>query len=775
MSSILDNILYCCKRRGEHSDSESDSEPEENVASQPKTAPTSGPSNNSRAETTVQMDPTLPAPPPSAPKPDPEKILEQPATDDRFAPNVADVTFSDIDPGVFNAEFVSEGLFVKPDPNNPGKEPSYQGGNVTQGTYSGTQAALTHLYDRIEKAYESYFDVLQIEPTLPKQASLAEKRQIYQWSQDPQYPPHLETIPKKDQVAQWQIFNALGLVETQIIVNKVIPDTFIGKTKAWLDSKAKEAVGGAVHEALTIQELVDYNMNNRKSGTDILRGENLGHLPDWFGDRRFADQAFTGTNPVTIEKCSKELLKEFMAAATKGGYSKWEEELPKIDANDLFVQDYSYFRDAIKAKAADEELSYSPGKTFGMNWAVAAVTLFQLHDDGKLHPIAICCDYKGTMDNSVTIFNSRMSPKNLQHDESLDFPWRYAKTCASVSDWLVHELAVHLTHSHFIEEAVIVATNRSFDPEHIVYRILYPHWYKTLSLNAAARATLVPQVVKDIIGFQPDYAFEFIRYSYTNFDFVGKYVPNDLKNRGFPCTEAELKDEKYKNYGYAVNIVPMWNSIRKYVMSMLLLHYNKDQDQDSNPKGVYVKDDLQVKAWCDEVHGPGGLKSFPTITTLNELCDAITMCIHIAAPYHSTVNYLQNFYFSFVAAKPPSLCYTPPATLKELKDYKEPELARALPIGRQRQWLLAAQVPWLLSFKVASDRSLINFAQSQWLAKRYAKEGTADAEIRDISEHFYLDLRTLHLFVNETTKKMDPGSVPYIVMDPGNTAVSILI
>lgn len=622
--------------------------------------------------------------------------------------------------------------------------------------------------------YESYFDVLQIEPTLPKRIELEERRQIYKWAEDKSFPPHLETIPKPDQVAQNQIFNALGLIETQIIVNKIIPDGFLGKTKAWIDSKAKELVGGTPQEGLSIQDVINYNMNNRKSGTDILRGENIGHLPDWFTDRRFAEQSFTGTNPVTIECAPADLVADFVKAAENGGYTQWAKIIPEIPTGDLFVQDFRKLREIVGARA-DEELSHSPGPTLDSNWAVAAVSLFRLYDDGKLHPISICIDYLGSMDNSVVIFNQRMSPVDTTHDEHDDWAWRYAKTCALVSDWMLHELVVHLNNSHFVEEAIIVAANRSFHTSHIVYRILYPHWYKTLSLNAAARAALVPQVVADVIGLKTEYAFKWIRHEFEEYDWVGNYVPNDLKRRGFPTNPIELAQDKYKNYAYAKNIVPTWEAIQKYVMSMLLIWYDKDEEQGTNPKGVFVKNDAQVQAWCTELRGPGGLKKFPEINSLNELCDALTMCIFIAAPFHSTVNYLQNFYQGFVAAKPPSLCMTPPRDLAALRAFKEADLARALPLNRQRHWLLAAQVPWLLSSKVASERSLISFAQSQWLAKKYAKDGTVDATIRDISEYFYLDLRKLHLFVLETTKKMDQGSVPYIVMDPANTAVSILI
>lgn len=718
---------------------------------------------------------SLPVPPPHAPSPDPKKILEQPSEDSlsNIPSSIRDETFSDIDPGVFNEELLNLKIYTKYNYADPSKA-EYAGGNIVHGTYTGTQAALTHLYDRIERTYESYFDVLQIEPTLPKYIDLSDKKKMYRYSAYPtqedgsqaRYPPHLQTIPRKDEVSQFKIFNALGLAQTQIMVTKVIPDSLLGKTADWLLTKAREHVAGTPQVAVTIQDSVDYNMYHRKSGTDIARGDNLGHLPDWYSDRRFAEQSFTGTNPTTITRAPADLVAEFIEAAKKLGYSAWAEALPKVDPTSLLVQDCRYFRSYIGADP-DAEL-YNREDGSDDDWACASVTLFQLHDDGKLHPIAIVCDYKVSMSNSVTIFNSRMSPKDSTKCEATDWPWRYAKTCAQVSDWLQHELIVHLTNAHFIEEAIIVATNRSVPMEHIVFKLLYPHWYKTLSLNAAARDQMVPQAIKDIIGFTPDQAFKFIRSAYENFDFVQSYVPNDLKRRGFPCTEEELKQPKYKNYAYAKNILPMWKAIRKYVVSMLLTAYNKETADADVAKDKYVQD------WVREVREGGRIKNFPDIKCLDDLVDAITMCIHIAAPFHSTVNYLQNFYQGFVPAKPPALCAPLPTSLEQLKKYKEEDLVQALPIGRQRQWLIASQIPWLLSFKVASDRSLVSFALSQWVTKRKEEKGVG-RQIRDIAERFYLDLRRLEKDFLFVSRDMDEGSIPYMVMDPSNTAVSILI
>ncbi|KAF4984881.1 hypothetical protein FZEAL_34 [Fusarium zealandicum] len=718
--------------------------------------------------------PQLPASAPLAAKPD--AILKQPALDERkkdASISIQDVPFADIDPGVFNNELVRLKIYAKPVANNLSKKPELGGGNIEEGTYAGTQAALTHAYGRIERSYESYFDVLQVEPTLPRYVDLSQKKQIYKFSSYPKnadgtianYPPHLQSIPTEDQVSELKIFNALGLVETGMMIKQIIPDTFAGKTARWLLSLKNGSVTDASEQGAHIDAYVEYNKTHRKSGTDIEQGSNIGLLPDWFGDRRFADQSFTGTNPTTIEKIPQDLLSEFIETAKRDGWDYWAKTLPTVDPKSLFVQDCRYFRKAFGAKP-DEELKHKEPSSDD-NWACAAVTLFQLDDDGRLHPIAIVCDYKVSMKNSVTIFNQRKTPSDSTNKEKNDWSWRYAKSCAQVSDWVRHEVAVHLTRSHMVEEALIVATHRTIPMNHVVFKLLEPHWYKTLSLNAAARSTLVPQVIKDLVGVSPAYLYSYVRYEFENFDYVKSYVPNDLSNRGFPNTSQGLADKKYKNYAYAKNMLSMWTAIRKYVMSMLLTYYDK------KTADKMVQDDQYIQDWAKEVQTNGWIKTFPTIQTLDQLCDAITMSIHIAAPFHTAVNYLQNFYQAFVLAKPPALCDPMPKTLAELKGFTEKTLLEALPAGRQRQWLLSVQLPWLLSFKVPSDRSLISFAQSQWRA--HGGNSQEDQEIRRISEMFYLDLKKLEVEFLITSKGMDEGSVPYMVMDPSNTAVSILI
>ena len=130
------------------------------------------------------------------------------------------------------------------------------------------------------------------------------------------------------------------------------------------------------------------------------------------------------------------------------------------------------------------------------------------------------------------------------------------------------------------------------------------------------------------------------------------------------------------------------------------------------------------------------------------------MCIHIASPQHSAVNYLQSFYQAFVINKLPCLFQPLPTTLEDLQAVDEQFLVKSLPIGHQRYWLLAAHIPWLLSFRPAEDNSLINYAASLW--NLYKKKGNKEKgpQITEIAKTFYEDLRGLIVAFEAQSKRM---------------------
>lgn len=303
-----------------------------------------------------------------------------------------------------------------------------------------------------------------------------------------------------------------------------------------------------------------------------------------------------------------------------------------------------------------------------------------------------------------------------------------------------------------------------FDVDHDVFKLLEPHWYRTLPLNAAARDTLVPRIIFDLIGFSGSQSKEFIKQSFAHFDFTANYVPQDLASRGFP--ESELSSARLKNYPYAQNILSMWYTIRKFVRSMITLK--------QFPNNAAVAKDAQIRSWCQQIQNEGQIPTFPTIRTIDELVDAVTMCIHIASPQHTAINYLQNFYMGFVPAKPPCLYTPPPKTREELGRVTEVDLLRALPVGHQREWLLATQVPWLLSFKTADEANLITYSESLYNLVR-KKSGSTNEQVKEIAKVFRNDLVGLIERFKRNSDNMTKDTLPYVVMNPASTAVSILI
>ena len=141
-------------------------------------------------------------------------------------------------------------------------------------------------------------------------------------------------------------------------------------------------------------------------------------------------------------------------------------------------------------------------------------------------------------------------------EESADWPSRYAKICVQASDWLRHESVCppcrYSSHRAY----------RTFDPSHIFFKLLEPHWQTTLSLNKAARETLVPKIIIPLTETQ---TYAFIQAQCSIFKWTGSYVPNDLRKRGFQI--EDLDKLEYHNYGYAHNMIShTWDSIiRKFV------------------------------------------------------------------------------------------------------------------------------------------------------------------------------------------------------------------
>ena len=580
---------------------------------------------------------------------------------------------------------------------------------------------------------------------------LSSMRDKFRFAHSNEFPPYLKYIPREFQTNALRILNPKSLAQTLEILRMPPPVLLAQKRK--IVPKTDD----------TLKTLVSRNRDLHTSSLKSHRprflrnmyfNENIGLRDDWYTDAVFGQQQFTGTNPTTITLAPRRWVDEFMTASD----TQQRADVTRLltdDPENIFVQDYSDFRSAMGAPQGAEF------KSKGRH-GCSSVALFHLEPEGKLHPLAITLDYKRSMHESVTIFNHRIK-STMPGEEPTDWPWRYAKMCAQVSDWLRHEIAVHLVNTHLVEEVIIVAAHRTIKPDHVVFKLLEPHWDPTLSLNKTARDILVPEIIIEIVGFTATQTYNFLKDAYNRFKWTDSYVPNDLRRRGFPI--EDLDKPKYHNYGYARNIARMWEILRKFVCTILTNFYRVD---------AKVANDNCIAAFSREVRSDNGgqLACFPDIKTLDELIDCVTMCIHIASPQHTAVNYLQQYYQTFVPNRPSALYTRLPRSLRELQDYMEEDILLALPIREPRDWLIMAQVPYLLSLEVPDDNTILYYATQT--SKSVTATDTISKEIRNAAKVLKRDLDAFGHTVSQYSQQLDDQQTGYVVLHPRKTAISIL-
>ncbi|KAJ8495290.1 hypothetical protein ONZ45_g12930 [Pleurotus djamor] len=392
---------------------------------------------------------------------------------------------------------------------------------------------------------------VQDEPESVKLAADADQPPRLEWQTKDNYPPHAPSLSGRDAHDREELFIPLRLSQMFAILQT--PDAELSKS---LLAPSRDAI--KTLEQLTLWYQEQYSTQHpRHPRTPVVENlysaPNIGLRNDWYTDAVFAQQFFTGTSPNSITLASSKWISQFSSATNvPSGHS----ELLKSDSSSFYIVDYSYIRDS---------MGVSPGETLvndaaGVNhYGCSPIALFHLNESGELHPVAITIDYKaGIISESVTIYNQRLDSSDATHDQSQDWPWRYAKMCVLSADWAIHEMIVHLTQTHLVEEALIVAARRAFynDLNHIVYRLLSPHWNMTLALNLLARSLLVLRIIASLAGFSGLHTNKFFRTKFTNFDWKGKHIPNDLEHRGFPIDQ--LGSEKFHNYTYAWDIIEMW-------------------------------------------------------------------------------------------------------------------------------------------------------------------------------------------------------------------------
>ena len=169
-----------------------------------------------------------------------------------------------------------------------------------------------------------------------------------------------------------------------------------------------------------------------------------------------------------------------------------------------------------------------------------------------------------------------------QNQTSAALQWMFAKMHASQSDGEVHQLISHLLETHLVMEATLIATHRAFSPNHVVYRMLTPHFTGTIAINEFGRMTLVSDVnpftdVYQSIGAVGANEMMARRYLSEQYIYM-ETVPAQFARRGFsvPKNYEESvsawnsgKLEEVDGFLYKDYALPLFYAMREYVTEVL--------------------------------------------------------------------------------------------------------------------------------------------------------------------------------------------------------------
>ncbi len=311
-------------------------------------------------------------------------------------------------------------------------------------------------------------DTVNFEPTVPTSMSLEEKRQFFAFTDgSDNFAPHLNLAgnrpaPSGDVLAQKaylqpaDIFNKMQLLQLSSLLPTLLPQNFVVREVAKIGEDIAECwLGkmGTPDAGTRLADVENYNRQRRAQlfHKDIFDIPNVGDLEDCYSDARFAQQYFTGTNPTTIERASDQWISHFADASKDTADAKAKYTIKALAPESLYMQDYSYFR---KAAGIDEsaiikcEFDETYKDKYGKiqtrkcyRYGCASVCLFYLNDAGVLQPLAIVIDWRGSVQQSVTIYNRELikrdaylrsfGPKTDKEPEEVgeaqDWAWRYGE------------------------------------------------------------------------------------------------------------------------------------------------------------------------------------------------------------------------------------------------------------------------------------------------------------------------------------------------------------
>jgi arachidonate 5-lipoxygenase len=273
--------------------------------------------------------------------------------------------------------------------------------------------------------------------------------------------------------------------------------------------------------------------------------------------------------------------------------------------------------------------------------------------------------------------------------------YRLAKLHVACADNQYHQFIYHLGFTHLAMEPFAIAHHNSFNGNnHVIGKLLAPHFDETIGINFLARRSLISSVspITDNT-FSPGTAgaLKLFYEAWKSWQFSEMSFPKQLAARGFDeaCTD-EVEGYYFRDDGFKI-----WQAIKDYVSTVVTQTYEKNAD---------VAKDPVIQSWVTESYSlsKAAIPGFPkSINTKSHLIEVLTNIIFTCSAQHSAVNFPQIDYVSYVPNRPDSLYQMMP---EGDADISEEMIKKAMPDVMKGQF----QVSFAYILSSPAQKTLIN-------------------------------------------------------------------
>ncbi|KAJ0026833.1 hypothetical protein NQD34_017833 [Periophthalmus magnuspinnatus] len=448
-------------------------------------------------------------------------------------------------------------------------------------------------------------------------------------------------------------------------------------------------------------------------------------LENWKEDRFFGYQFLNGVNPNVIKRCSKLpsnfpvtnwMVKPFLA---RGSFLQTE-----LEIGNMFICDYNIL-EGIATRVVNEQAMY----------VASGFCLFYINCDKELVPIAIQLAQKPSNDNPIFL------PTDSESD------WLLAKMFIKNADYLLHQGVQHLLKTHMLGEVFAMATYRNLPSAHPVYKMLIPHFQRTIHINKNIYDHVFgPAGSLSISSLGAEGIQELMKRGFSELKYSALCLPDNITARGL---------DTIPNFYYRDDGLKLWGVLNSFVKGMTRYYYLSDGDVAKDPElQEWVKDIFMHGVIGNSFSGLG----FPeTLETTDELIKFVTMIIFTVSAQHAAVSNGQFDYHSWIPNCSPLLVQPPPI----IKDKSSMDsVVEVLPtVG---DTAIFAHAAFSLSYKYNNMVPLGSNPDEQF----------DEAESRQAQKDLQNDLLFLSEAIRERNSKLQ---VPYNYLNPPYVENSITI